>query len=119
MIIDIKAINLEVDTPLRDRLNNKLQAIGRFVKKFEAHQEIITTLEITKESKHHKKGQIFQLIAKLHLPGKKIVAEHHDSEIVSGVDSIKDILKRELIKHKEKLISHKVPRRSKKKLSEK
>jgi ribosomal subunit interface protein len=120
MNIIIKTKNLELDSQLRDFVNDKINKLKKFLTVFRNHDQNMvfdTFVEIEKETIHHKKGDIFRVEIKLCLPGKNLVAEATKDEVAKAVLEAKDELEREIQTYK--LKTTELPRRKIKKQSPK
>ena len=70
MEIIIKAKNIELTDSLERFINDKIGKLEKFLSY--PGQEIF--IEIEKETKHHKKGEVFSAEGIISVPGKKIMA---------------------------------------------
>ena len=57
-------------------------------------------VEIEKETKHHRKGDIFRAEARVHLPGKTLVAISERDDLKLAIVEVKDELQQEIKKYK-------------------
>jgi len=113
MQIIIKTKNLEPTDSLRDLINKKINGLGKFVKIFkEDFKEIF--VEVEKETRHHKKGNIFFAELIISLPGKKLFAKAHGENLSKAITEVKDEMEREIKKYKTKTIE--LPRRKYRKI---
>lgn len=99
MKIDIKTKNLTLTEALQSFVEEKIGSLN----KFSDIAEILVFLE--KETKHHKKGEIFKTKAEILLPGKKIMAEGEGDDLLLTIVEVKDKLQQEIKKYKEKTIN--------------
>ncbi len=104
MKIKIKATNLELTPALTDYINKKFLSFSHLLKRIENKTEPIFYLEIARNTKHHHSGKIFTADVNLSLPKKNLYANHSDIDIRTAIDILEEKLKKELIKHKERLI---------------
>ncbi len=102
MEIIIKAKNAQL-TPEGHKLVE--EKIGSLDKYFDGI--IKAHVEVGINSMHHQKGNIYIAEVELHVPGKQLMATAETEDVQTSIDKVKDILKRELIKYKEMLQSHK------------
>jgi len=102
MKIDLKTKNFEITPSIRTYLQDKLNAIDKFLPNDES---IFAEVELAKTTKHHQKGDIFKAEVNLTMPGRLIraVAERWDLRV--AIDAMKDELQREITNNKEKNIS--------------
>lgn len=95
MQINISGHHLEVTDSLRDYVNNKLERLNNH------HDRITSTNVILSVDKLVQKAE-----ATLHVSGKDIFADANDADLYAAIDALTDKLDRQLIKHKEKMRSH-------------
>ena len=114
--IIIKTKNLELTDWLKKVVDNKIGGLKKFLKKFKKGQDILfdTFVEMEKENKHHKKGDIFMTEVKIVLPHRDLVARAHGEELVKTITEVKKELEREIQKYKFKEIE--LPRRKYRKI---
>lgn len=101
MLIDIKAIDLELTPAIREYIETKIGSLSRFLKRFEAESEVKIFVEIARTTKHHKSGNVFCADANFSIGKKLLRAEHSDWDIRVAIDKVKDKLQQEIKKYKE------------------
>lgn len=100
MRIEIKTKNLTLLEDIVQYAKDKLSGLDRFaqgeVKEFQAD------LELSKPSRHHKKGPgVFYAELNLQLPGKKILrSEAYANNLRAAIDEVEEEFERELKKYK-------------------
>ncbi|MEK7149823.1 MAG: ribosome-associated translation inhibitor RaiA [Patescibacteria group bacterium] len=102
MKIIIKAKELKLTPAITDYINKKIGPLAKFVKKFENKSEAEAVIEIARTTRHHRHGEVYYAEANLYVKGIVIRAEQLDEDIRAAIDKMKDTLKLELQKHKEK-----------------
>ena len=95
MQINISGHHVEVTDSLRDYVNSKLERLNNH------NDRITSTNVILSVDKLEQKAE-----ATLHVSGKDIFADATDLDMYTAIDALTDKLDRQLIKHKEKLRSH-------------
>jgi len=95
MQINISGHHIEVTDSLRDYVHSKLERLNNH------HDRITSTNVILTVDKLVQKAE-----ATLHVSGKDIFADASDADLYTAIDSLADKLDRQLIKHKEKMRSH-------------
>lgn len=95
MQINISGHHLDLTDALKDYVNNKLERLTHH------HDKITTTNVILSVEKLEQKAE-----AKLHVSGKDLFADAVDQDMYAAIDQLTDKLDRQLLKHKEKLRSH-------------
>lgn len=102
MHINLKGTELDITPSLKKYIEDKLEPLQKFVKKYEERSEIQLFVEVARTTKHHKKGDVFYAEAVVQLPKKVLRGEVSHRDARGAVDLLKDILKRELETYKEK-----------------
>lgn len=95
MQIMISGHHLEVTDALKDYVNSKLERLNNH------HDRITNTHVILSVDKLIQKAE-----ATVHVSGKDLFADAVSEDLYAAIDSLADKLDRQLIKHKEKLRSH-------------
>lgn len=95
MQIMISGHHLEVTDALKDYVNSKLERLNNH------HDRITSTQVILSVDKLIQKAE-----ATVHVSGRDLFAEATSEDLYAAIDSLADKLDRQLIKHKEKLRSH-------------
>jgi putative sigma-54 modulation protein len=95
MQITISGHHLEVTESLKDYVTSKLERLNNH------HDRITTTHVILSVDKLVQKAE-----ATLHVSGKDLFADASHDDLYAAIDSLADKLDRQLIKHKEKMRSH-------------
>jgi ribosomal subunit interface protein len=110
MQIIIKSKNIEITDGVKKYAEEKINSLKRFVNILDRNAEIGNDVaeffvEIEKETKHHRKGDIFIAKGKLVLPGKIIVVSARKDDIweaiVAMVDAFQVEVKQYKLKNKE------------------
>ena len=120
MNIIIKFKNLKITESFKRFIEEKIGGVKKFLKSFSknttADQEdsLEAFVEIEKETKHHRKGDVFKAEAKINLPGKSFMAKAHGDDLARTVTEVRDELEDEIRKYKTKVIE--APRRKERKL---
>jgi len=95
MQINTSGHHLDLTPAIKDYVNNKIE-------KLERHNDLITNVNvILSVDKVEQKAE-----ATIHVNGKEIFANASSEDLYTAIDSMTDKLDRQLIKHKEKLSSH-------------
>ncbi len=115
MNIITKTKNVELTDSLKSLVDKKIGALAKFVKVLQK-DAVEVFVELEKETKHHRKGDIFLAEATLHLPGKSLVARSHGQDLGKAILKIKHELEREIRKYKTKTVE--LPRRKYRKVKQ-
>jgi|SRR3989344_55221 len=119
MNIIIKTKNIELTDSLEALINKRLIKLNKFiislVQKEEHFGKIMPEflVEIKKETRHHRKGDLFWADVIIRLPGKKLVAQACQDDMLLAITKARDEMQREIRKYKTKIID--MPRRKAKK----
>jgi len=103
MKINIKATGVDLTPSLKTYIKDKLGALSRFVKGFDAAGQPEIWLEVARVTKHHHKGSVFKAEADLRLPKKILRAEHLDIDVRTAIDVLRNKLRLEIEKYKTKM----------------
>ncbi|MEK7089361.1 MAG: ribosome-associated translation inhibitor RaiA [Patescibacteria group bacterium] len=104
MKIDISCSNVDLTPAFAEYIEEKIGSCGDVVKRFEKSRDLILFFKMVRTTKHQH-GDVFVAEAMIQLPGKTIHAKATGSDARAVVDDIKDELKIELRKQKERAVS--------------
>lgn len=90
---------------LKTYVEKKFSSLEKFIGKLEKESEAEIFLEISRITKHHHKGVVFSAEADLKLAGIILRAEANSEDARVAIDLIKDELKNEILRFKEKQIA--------------
>lgn len=107
MKIDISCANVDMTPAFAEYIEEKIGSCGDIVKRFEAAGTLDLFFKISRTTKHHAHGDVFTAEATLALPSKLIHIKTKGSDARAVVDELKDDLKVELRKYKERAVSQK------------
>lgn len=107
MQINIKA-STDLTPSLKIYIESKLAPLAKFIKHFDETGEAAIWLEISRTSKHHKKGnEVYMAAADLRLPKKILRAEEYAEDARKAIDNAKDTLRQEIEKYKARFTERK------------
>jgi putative sigma-54 modulation protein len=95
MQINISGHHVEVTDSMRDYVSSKLERLSNH------HDRITSVSVILSVDKLIQKAE-----ATVHVAGKDLFADSAHEDLYTAIDALADKLDRQLIKHKEKLRSH-------------
>lgn len=95
MQISISGHHLEITDSIKAYVNSKLERLSHH------HDRITNTHVILSVDKLEQKAE-----ATMHVSGKDLFADATDADLYAAIDALADKLDRQLIKHKEKMRSH-------------
>lgn len=109
MKITIKTKNIELTDYLKDFTEKKFFALKKFINILKKEEEKNTLaevlVELEKETRHHRKGDIFLTKCRIHLPGRVLVACARADDLLKSVVAAKDEMKLEIGRYKFKKTS--------------
>lgn len=112
MKIIIKTKNLELTDFLDQYINKKIGTLEKFLKNFKDLNNNIFIpeifVEIEKETRHHRKGDLFVAKTQIILPNKSLIAKAKGDDLLLAIVKVKDELQEEIKKYKSKKIDLKI-----------
>ena len=101
MLIQCRAINLAMTEAIENYIHKKVEPLIKFLAKMGEVPE--AWAEVKHNTTHHKKGNVFSAEIHVKLPGNNIRAEAESSDLYAAIDECKDLLKRQILDHKDYL----------------
>lgn len=95
MNLHLTGHHLEITPAIRDYVTTKL---SRITHHFDHVIDVNVYMSVEKLKQ--------KVEARVHLSGKDIFAESHDSDMYAAIDTLADKLDRQIVKHKEKTSAH-------------
>ena len=111
MRIELSGEHLDITSAIRQYVEEKFGSLEHLLSRFEAEGETVAYVDVARSTAHHRHGNVFRVVATLHLPGKTFRVEHSDVDARIAVDVAKDTLKRDIIRHKDMLGSKNITRK--------
>ena len=103
MKVVVQGVNVSITPSLRQYVDGKLiRTVEKLLSRHPSYEATTLGLELVRETRHHKKGNVWRATANLRLPGKRFSQRASAEDIHAAVDELEDILKRELTKYKER-----------------
>ncbi|MEK7575994.1 MAG: ribosome-associated translation inhibitor RaiA [Patescibacteria group bacterium] len=105
MKINIKATNLKLTPEINDYINNKIGGLGKFIEGYDS--SVQAWVEVGIFTKHHQTGEIYRAEIQIRVPHDKkgIRAVSQKETLYAAIDDVREEVKKELTKIKEKKIS--------------
>lgn len=97
MQINIRVTNAKLTPESHEIINDKISSLSKYFANI-----ISADVEIGLNSLHHNKGNIYKVVVNLLVPKKILRASAETSDITKSMNQVKDKLKIELIKYKER-----------------
>lgn len=104
MKTNIKATNLQLTSAINSYLQNKLSHVNKLVK-FDSADQPLAEVELGRETKHHKQGDIFRAEINLYLAGKTFRAVATEPDLYAAIDLAKDELMGQIKSGRDKKIT--------------
>jgi ribosomal subunit interface protein len=98
MKINVQATGVDLTEALKRHATEKIESLEKFFDGI-----VMVNVDMGMKSQHHQKGKIFFAEANVHLPGKMVRVVKEANDLYKAVDKVKDHLKVELKKAKEKM----------------
>ena len=105
MKIEIKYTQFQPADNIEEYAIKRLGSLERFLKSYEKNNEITMFVEIARTTKHHKKGDVFYAEATFQIDGEAMRAESTGPDIRLALDEVKEKLKKEIRRDKDKRIT--------------
>jgi|SRR3990167_7925045 len=97
MIITIHGTGIELTAAIKQYVEEKILGLAKFYTNItQARVDVGVT------TRHHNKGKIYYAEVNLHLPRKMLRVVKEETDLYKAIDSVKDHLKLEIEKTKEK-----------------
>lgn len=103
MKVIIKATDIDLTPALKAYIEEKFNDLDRPLGSLR-HDSIQARVEVGRSTRHHIHGDVFHVDANLDLPHEVLRAEEDTDDAYAAIDAVKDKLKREIEKYKEKHI---------------
>ena len=99
----IKATNLELTSEIKKAIEEKISALDKLIPNIETPIEAY--VEVSKETRHHQKGEIYYAETNIKILGEVIRAEAREENIFKAIGAVKEELQELLNKYKKKQIA--------------
>lgn len=98
MTINLRGTGMELTPAIRDYVEQKMSMLDKYFDNI-----IIANIDVGLRSNHHQKGDIYYAEVNLNVPGHLIRVVKEERDLYKAIDKVKDHLKMELEKMKEKM----------------
>ncbi|HOK20797.1 MAG TPA: ribosome-associated translation inhibitor RaiA [Candidatus Paceibacterota bacterium] len=103
MNINYKIKDVVLTEEMQKEIENSIGTlIERYLLKLDEETNIQIDLELSRETHHHLKGNVFYVEVNMHLPGRVLRATANADDIKTGIDRVEEELKRQIKKYREK-----------------
>ena len=101
MKIIIKATNIKLSPSINQYIEEKIGGLDKFLKKYDPNL-IEARVEVGKTTRGQRQGDIFRAEVNLSIGGHLMRVEQTEESLIAAIDLVKDELKREIRRHKNK-----------------
>lgn len=108
MQIRITSSDISLTPELRAFIEKKIGTLAHFLKHLEEKGDVLVDVEISRRTKHHQTGEIFYAEANISVPGKILRGESYAKDIQMAINSLRHILKVEMVEYKEQFRPNKI-----------
>mgnify|MGYP001592068369 CR=1 FL=1 len=102
MNIEIKTAGVDLTPALREYVEMKIGSLDKFLRRWELEGEIEAAVQLERTTRHHHKGNVFRAEINMPLPGKLLRAEAYHRDIRMALDDVKNTIKAEIQRYKER-----------------
>ena len=96
MQLDVHAKDIDLIDSLRIYVEEKIGGIEKFIDAFDLEGGVSIRVKLERTTNHHKKGDVYQASADLHLPGKSMHASASHYDMHAAIDELRDKLLHEI-----------------------
>lgn len=97
-ITELLATHLEMTDAIRQYIEDKIAMLEKLC---DGYSPCDVRVEVGKTGEHHNKGKIWRAECTLTIPGATLRAEAVEEDLYAAIDRVKDVLKQQLVDHKE------------------
>lgn len=101
MHIQILGSKMDLTPSIKEYVEEKIGGLDKFVARYEAESDIVAKVDLGRTSNKQQKGEVYFAEVTIALPGGVVRAEDTHVDLHSAVDSVKNVLKKKLVKFKE------------------
>jgi putative sigma-54 modulation protein len=101
MKINTKATNISLTPAIAEYIEKKIGMLDKF---FKETDEVLTSVEVGRITRHHKSGDIFRAEIKITSPGGEIYAAKEMEDLYAAIDEVKDEIAYKLSSKKKKAL---------------
>lgn len=91
---------MEMTDAIRDYVLTKMEALEKYIPRDDTSAKL--SVELSKTTNHHQHGDVFQAEAQLHIRGKETMMRTTQDDLYKAIDTLKDMLTREIASYKDK-----------------
>jgi ribosomal subunit interface protein len=105
MKLTITFVNLDSTPSIKMYVEARFSPVARLIKHVEEGGERELHVELARATRHHHKGLVYRVSARLALPGKRFEVIERHSDIRSAVTALRNKLREAVERHKDAAIS--------------
>lgn len=96
----LKATKIELTEDITAYIEKKILTLDKLIAHFGF--AVTVSIEVERTTRHHRKGNVFRVEARVAVPHKTMRAEAVGQTVFEAIDTVKDEIALELERHKEK-----------------
>jgi ribosomal subunit interface protein len=98
MQVTIQCSGMDTTNSIKQYAKEKIASLDKFFDNIQS-----ADIDVGMHSTHHQKGKVYYAVVNLNVPGKVVRCEKEAEDLYKAIDKVKDHLKVELQKMKEKM----------------
>lgn len=103
MQINLQGKDIELTEPIKDYVLKRITNLEKLLSKIEkSGGEVKASLDISKSTKHHKRGEIFRADCLIKINGKEFYASFDAEDLYSAIDEVKQTIFKDIQKNKDR-----------------
>ena len=103
MKINLQAKNIELTPAIHDYVKKKVTNLGKLLSQIEEKKgEILVRFNVSKTTKHHKAGEVFEADCSITIKGENFYASVVMEDLYQAIDAVKENLFNEIEKNKDR-----------------
>lgn len=100
MEINVHYLNLDSTPSLDTYIEKKVSSLAKLIFALDPEDTAELQLELGRTTRHHHKGEVYKVTARLKLPRKVVRADHRHENVRAALDLVKDTLHTSLERYK-------------------
>jgi len=103
MQINLQGKNIELTEAIKDYVSKRVTNLEKLLSRIEGEKgEAMVNFEVSKNTNHHKAGEIFHADCSISIAGKKFYGQSNHEDLYSAIDEVKEILFNDIQKNKDR-----------------
>ena len=103
MKINLQAKNMELTPAIHDYVIKRVTNLGKLLSQIEEKSgEILVRFNVSKTTKHHKEGEVFEADCSINIKGENFYANVVMEDLYQAIDEVKEKLFNDIEKNKDR-----------------